>query len=158
MEALVVYYSRNGTTRKLAEVIANKLDGDIEEIVDNKSRRGSFKYLKSGFEALRCKIEEINDPKKDPADYDIVILGTPVWAHRMSTPLRSYLHRMKDRIDEAAFFCTYDMSGSKSTFSDMSKVLSLSPISKLALKSVDFEDERYDSKLDRFVSEILDYF
>jgi flavodoxin len=37
---LVVYYSRTGMTKKLANSIANLLFADIEEIVDTKNRSG----------------------------------------------------------------------------------------------------------------------
>jgi flavodoxin len=40
MKTLVVYYSRTGTTRKVAEAIAGILRCDIEEVVDTKKRSG----------------------------------------------------------------------------------------------------------------------
>jgi flavodoxin len=39
---LVVYYSRSGTTRKIAEALSEALACDLEEIVEDKSRAGSF--------------------------------------------------------------------------------------------------------------------
>jgi flavodoxin len=34
MKSLVVYYSRSGNTRFVAEKISQKIGGDIEEIID----------------------------------------------------------------------------------------------------------------------------
>ena len=41
MKILVAYYSRTGTTRKVAETIAGILKCDIEEVLDKKSRFGA---------------------------------------------------------------------------------------------------------------------
>ena len=35
---LVVYYSRSGTTRKIAEALFSALNCDLEEIVESRSR------------------------------------------------------------------------------------------------------------------------
>jgi hypothetical protein len=48
---LVVYYSRSGTTRKIAEAFSEALACDLEEIVEDKSRAGSFGYIRSLVEA-----------------------------------------------------------------------------------------------------------
>ncbi|MFO7792222.1 MAG: flavodoxin [Candidatus Saliniplasma sp.] len=158
MKVLVVYYSRTGSTKKVAESISKRLDCDIEEIDDNKNRKGIIGFLISLYEALTHKKPEIKDPKKDPKKYDIVILGTPVWAHRMASLVRTYLDLMEDRIDNAAFFCTYDGSGSKSTFEDLENMLGSSPVSKLPLKTDEFVEDVYRSKVDRFISDVLDRF
>lgn len=52
-KALVVYYSRTGTTRRLAEVLAKALQADIELVIDKKNRSGTLGYLRPVAEALR---------------------------------------------------------------------------------------------------------
>ena len=47
MKALVAYYSRGGTTKKVAEKISALLEGDIEEIHDLKKRSGIIGWFKS---------------------------------------------------------------------------------------------------------------
>ncbi|MBE3088681.1 MAG: flavodoxin family protein, partial [Actinobacteria bacterium] len=42
---LVVYYSRTGTTRKVAEYITKQLGADMEEIIDMKKRSGIWGFL-----------------------------------------------------------------------------------------------------------------
>lgn len=44
---LVVYYSRSGTTRKLAQAISQELHCDLEEITETRSRNGLVGYLRS---------------------------------------------------------------------------------------------------------------
>ena len=45
MKVLVVYYSRTGNTKFVAEAIAQSLEADIEEIKDGKNRMGVFGFL-----------------------------------------------------------------------------------------------------------------
>jgi flavodoxin len=40
MKSLVVYYSRSGNTRFVAEQISEEIGADIEEIIDIKKRKG----------------------------------------------------------------------------------------------------------------------
>ena len=42
MKSLVVYYSRSGNTRFVAEQISQEIGGDIEEIIDKKKKKRPF--------------------------------------------------------------------------------------------------------------------
>ena len=48
MKKLVVYYSRTGNTKVVAEKIANQLNADISEIIDRKNRKGRLVFLTGG--------------------------------------------------------------------------------------------------------------
>ena len=52
MKVLVAFYSRTGSTKLVAEAIAQALNADVEEIKDKKDRNGIFGFLKSGYEAV----------------------------------------------------------------------------------------------------------
>lgn len=83
---LVVYYSRTGNTRAMAEMISASLGSEIEELIDETNRDGILGYIKAGMDASRKKTTPIAEPKHNPADFDLVIVGTPVW-HLRSLPL-----------------------------------------------------------------------
>ena len=93
MKSLVVYYSRTGNARFVAETIAAEIGADVEEVIDLKKRSGTLGFLSGGFAARRGKETEIAPTKKSPAGYDIVIVGTPVWAGRPSPAIRTYLKK-----------------------------------------------------------------
>jgi len=38
---------------------------------------------------------QIQTPKFDPANYDLIVIGTPVWAWAPAAPVQTYLKRMK---------------------------------------------------------------
>jgi flavodoxin len=103
---LVVYYTRTGQTKGVAEDIAKRLGCDIEEIFDTKKRGGPLGFLSAGKDAGDESLTKIKEPKCDPSAYDLVIIGTPVWNNTISTPIRTYISMKKDKIANAAFFIT----------------------------------------------------
>lgn len=106
---LVVYYSRSGTTRKVAEALSAELHCDRKEIVEETSRSGILGYLQSVIEARRqvpSRMVVANSDHNDPSIYDLVVIGTPVWAWSMSSPVRAYMVANKARLPAVAFFCT----------------------------------------------------
>ena len=105
MKTLVTFYSRDGHTKRAAEIIAKALNADIDEIKDKKSRKGIIGFLRAGYDATRGKTTEINF-SKNPADYDVVILGSPVWNGRVTPAVRTYLLKNRNNIKKTAFFVT----------------------------------------------------
>jgi flavodoxin len=144
---LVVYYSRTGNTKKIAKEIAKNLDADLDEIRDLKNRKGLMAWIASGREARLEKITEIKY-KKNPSKYDLVIVGTPVWAWNITPPVRTYL--TKNKLKNTAFFCTYGGVPGK-TFESMEK-LSKKPISKVGLNAKEMKN--FKNKIKKFCEEL----
>lgn len=105
-KVLVVYYSRTGNTRKVAEALKERLNCDIEEIKSLKSYDGALGWIRAGKEASQKVHAKIEPAIKNPADYDLVIFGTPVWAWNISSPLRAYLAMNRGKFKRIAAFCT----------------------------------------------------
>ncbi|MBM3254778.1 MAG: flavodoxin [Candidatus Omnitrophica bacterium] len=81
MQSIVIYYSYSGNTKQVARVLAELLaqKGEVEEIelkcLDEP--RSFFAQCKRAFRRVRGKIQEAT---LDLSGYDLVCLGTPVWA------------------------------------------------------------------------------
>lgn len=73
MKALIVYYSRTGTTKKVAGEISRLLKCDVEEIVDMKSRAGALGFVAAGKDAFLKKMTKIKGIKKNPGNYDLIV-------------------------------------------------------------------------------------
>ena len=116
---LVVYYSRTGKTKNVAEDLVKSLRCDVEQIIDTKKRGGPIGFLSAGKDAGQGNLTTIEEPKFDPSKYNLVIIGTPVWNDTVSTPVRTYLFMHKEKIANAAFFLTQDRKESE-TFGEMS--------------------------------------
>ncbi len=154
MKALIVYYSRSGTTRMLATAISHTLHCDIEEIRDTRSRRGILGYVQSLIEAFLRRPSTIESAERDPGSYDLVIIGTPVWAGSMSSPVRSYLMANKARLREAAFFCTLGGRGSESAFAQMRELAGKVPCARCAVTASAVRSGRYGADVARFAKEL----
>ena len=48
----------------------------------------------------------ITPPKHDLSEYALVVVGTPIWAARLSSPVRTYLSQQRESLERVAFFCT----------------------------------------------------
>jgi len=108
MKSLVVFYSRTGNTKFVAEEIAAELGADLEEIVDLKSRGGKIGWISAGRDASGNRQTRIGETKRDPKDYDLVVVGTPVWAWSPSAAVRTYLAKHDFTEKNVALFFTLD--------------------------------------------------
>lgn len=130
---LVVYYSRTGRTRQVAETLCTLIPCDIEEIIDTTNRSGVSGFLRSSVDASLDTPARIQAIEKTPADYDLVIVGTPVWNSGVATPIRAYLQQVKGLLRNVAFFCTYEEHRGESAFEQMTQLSAKTPIAILAI-------------------------
>lgn len=152
MNGLVVYYSRTGNTKKIGEIIADLLDFETKEIIDKKDRSGLFGYMKSGWDAWREKRTEIEGKEeRDLSDYDLIVIGTPVWAAKPAPAINTYLEDKKGEIKRTAFFCTYKSSGHESTFKKLKNISDLEPADTLAITEDEIKNEDYERDIKKFV-------
>ncbi|MFC1690670.1 flavodoxin family protein [Nanoarchaeota archaeon] len=146
MKILVAYYSRTGTTRKLAQDISKALNADIEEIIDTKNRDGVLGYMGAGRDGSTKKLTKLEPIKKDPSKYDLIILGTPVWAWAISAPIRTYITENKDKFKKVAFFITKGGSDCEKLFKEMGELAGKNPLATLELKTKEVIKGNYDLK------------
>ncbi len=154
MKTLVVYYSRTGNTKMVAEAISKSLECDIEEIVDNEKRGGIIGYLRSGYEASRGKLSEIGISKFDASQYELVVIGTPVWAGKMAVPIRTYITQNRDKFKNLAFFTTAGGKNFDGPFSDLKEACGISPLAEIGVRAKEVQDGSFKSKIDKFVIKI----
>ncbi len=93
MKTLVVYYTLSGNTKFAAETIAAELGADVEEVIDLKKRQGKLAFLANGRDAGQGKETEIAPIKRSPADYELVVIGTPIWNKSPTPAIRTYLKK-----------------------------------------------------------------
>ena len=154
MKTLIVFYSRTGTTKKVAQALAQKLAADAEEIRDKVDRSGIIGYMKSGRDAMKGKLTELEPVAKDPAGYDLVIIGTPNWGRHISAGVRTYLTEQKEKIKKTAFFCTQGGSGDDKVFAEMKNVLGKDPTALLTVSAKEAAKGEFEEKLDKFITQL----
>src|SRR5689334_11059434 len=151
---LIVFYSRTGTTRRVAEQLATTLDAHLLALEEARSRKGMFGYLRSAREALRSSLPPLSPLAHDPGSYDLVVLGTPVWAGHVSSPMRSFLRGNSATLQRVAFFCTYGGRGADTAFLDMQHVLGRPPLATCALKAHEVRSGTHDAALAAFATRL----
>jgi flavodoxin len=133
MKALVVYYSRTGNTRKLAGALAAALDAELSAITEPSDRAGFWGYLRAGRDAVLKRATPIAPLAADPAAFDLVVVGTPVWGFTVASPVRSFLAANAAKLKAVAFFCTEGGSGHERTFREMARLAGRPPRATLVL-------------------------
>ena len=150
---IVVYYTRTGTTKKVAEAIAENLKCDIEEIIDTDKRKGIFGWLRSGRDAMREKLTLINDIKHNPAAYDLVIMGTPVCGSNLAPAIRTYYTQQKQNLKNVAYFCTADGDGIKA-LENLAKLVEKKPVFSFGVRSREVKKGEYVQKVKDFLQQV----
>jgi flavodoxin len=151
---LVVYYSRTGNTRTVAGELVAALHADVNQLDDSRDRSGVFGYLRCAREALKKRTIDLVPPAYDASSYEVVVLGTPVWAGNISSPLRSYVAAHKARLRQVAFFCTQGGSGADKVFRDLAELCGRAPLATLTVNDREVETRAYAQRLEAFAAAV----
>ncbi|MYN43400.1 flavodoxin [Duganella sp. FT109W] len=151
---LIVYYSHTGVTAQVAHALARTCGADLEQITEPQPRQGVAGYLRAVWQALRQQPAPINPPRHHPADYPVVVLGTPVWAGHLSSPMRSYILQQREHFRHVALFCTMGGSGGAGVLTAMADLCNKLPMATLCVRQRDVLAERYAAALTEFVHEL----
>lgn len=153
MKTLIVFYSRTGTTKIVAEKLAKILHAAIEEVKDKKNRKGPIGYVGAGRDAMKKSLTRIETTKSKAEDYDLVIIGTPIWAWTISTPIRTYLTENKCRFKRLGFFCTMGSSDPKPIFREMAGIAK-KPIAAMGLTAKHVLKENIEKEVNAFAKKL----
>lgn len=110
MKKLVVYYSFEGNTRLISTAIANEIGADIVELKPIKETVQSqwfWKYFWWGKQVIFKEKPELEKNDLNPQDYDIIFIGTPVWAWTYTPAIRTFLEAQNLKEKHIAVFCTH---------------------------------------------------
>lgn len=92
---LILFYSLQGSTRKVAQYLSKELEIPMEELKLKNDFKpdGISKYVFGGRQAVMGSKPPILPVKSDLAKYDTIILGSPVWAGRFTPALKTLLEK-----------------------------------------------------------------
>ncbi|BDB29350.1 hypothetical protein Tamer19_31600 [Cupriavidus sp. TA19] len=90
-QTAIVYYSRTGTVRQVAEAVAARTGWPLAEVADVKSRAGILGDIRSVIDNLFHRQVEYryDGPTLDRCEHIVVL--APVWMGRLAAPMRSFL-------------------------------------------------------------------
>lgn len=153
-KALIAFYSRTGRTRVVAHAISRRCDAHLEDIQLSDELTGWSGYLRSAIGAIRRRTPSLGPLEHDVGDYEVLVVGTPVWAFHASSPIRSYLIGVRESLRDVAFFCTMGGSGADRVFAELHALTRRPPIATLALTAREVDGNHYAAKLAQFTEQI----
>lgn len=127
---LIVYYSKSGNTKVIAEQIKSQTGGDIFEIEPLRAYPEDYKQtteqakkeIAEGYKpALKNKVENIGQ-------YDVIFVGSPCWWGTVASPVSSFLSEYDLSGKTVIPFMTHGGSGLGHSVDDIKKMLPNSKI------------------------------
>ena len=129
MTSAVVYYSLSGNTEDTARKIAAETDADLIPLDAEKAYpdSGFKKFFWGGKSAVMGEMPKLKAYHFDASKYDLIILGTPVWAGTFNPCIRSFVHENRDALKdkEYAVFCCHSGGGGEKTFRKLKDYLGI---------------------------------
>ena len=133
MRTLIVYFSRTGYTKRIAESIAKEMHATLLPITETRSRLGFIGYQRCVLEAAFGFNAKIDKAAIDPKSFDLVLLGTPIWGWHLASPVRAFARQHAQAIGSCGFFCTMGGSGASAAFTELQEIIGHAPLATLAL-------------------------
>lgn len=93
MKTLVAYYSYSGNTEKVAKKIASTLNADTLKIETVNAYPDDYdEVVKHGEDEVNAGFRpEIKPTGVNLADYDVVVLGSPVWWYTYAPAMNTFI-------------------------------------------------------------------
>lgn len=127
MKMVFIYYSLSGNGDFVAEYLSKKnIDIRKVEVVKKNelSNKMFFRIMIGGFKALINYKDELVNFDDNIDLYDEVIIGSPIWNSRLSSPINSVLDKVNLK-DKKVTFILYSGSGtSKKAIEKINKLFS----------------------------------
>jgi flavodoxin len=123
MKTAVIYYSYWGNCALVAEILKTELSADVFRIetLDDKKRKGISLLFWGGSQVFMGKKPLLKPLSLDIGAYDLIVLGTPVWASTPAPALASFLSKNSITGKKIALFCCH--GGGKGNALDKFKTL-----------------------------------
>jgi len=115
MRAGIVYYSRTGNTKKVAELISKQLKKekiDVDLIKINHAKKPNF--FKAGHAAIKQKDLPMTNTNFDLKKYDMLLVGAPIWAGKPAPFIKTFMNKVEGiEGKKAAVFLTCNSAPNK---------------------------------------------
>jgi len=109
-KVLVIYYSFEGNTELIAQIIAKETQGDLLKLkpVKEFDSTGFSKYILGGAQVFMKKKPQLMDLNMDLSQYDYIFIGSPIWVWTYTPPIKSLLEGDYLNNQHIYFFYTHD--------------------------------------------------
>ena len=110
LKIAVVYYSLDGNTEHVANSIGATVKADLIKIKPLKDlkKKGFLKYFFGGMQVVLGAKPAIQVIKQNINSYDIIVIGTPVWANSYVPAIKTFMAKYPLKNKKIALYCCYD--------------------------------------------------
>ncbi|GLK50611.1 MAG: hypothetical protein CMH93_04560 [Oceanicaulis sp.] len=150
MKTLVVYYSLTGTTRAVAEMIADQMNADLAEIGCTRYGRSAWGMIRAVYDSLRNNLPPIEPLARNVTAYDLVVVGGPIWASHPAPPVRRFLRQTVSRLPRTAVFLTHQGSPAEGALAEMEDIIGKSAAATLVARKADLDEPVMAEKVAAF--------
>ncbi|WP_122638346.1 flavodoxin family protein [Romboutsia sp. Marseille-P6047] len=125
MKNLVVYFSLEGNTKLIAEIIAKELDADIMELRTKKEfpKKGLKKYFWASKSVIFRENPILINKYIDLNQYDNIFLGSPIWVGTYASPFNTFIRDYKIYNRNIGLFACSGGGSTKKCFDEFKKML-----------------------------------
>lgn len=122
-KTLVIYYSRSGNTKQIADYISEKIGGDVVRLETVRTYPSNYdEMLDTAKEEQRNGGRpELKNKNINITNYDTIFLGYPIWWGEIATPVYTFLDEYDLSGKKIAPFVTSGSSGLSGTPSDIKR-------------------------------------
>nr|CCA83225.1 conserved hypothetical protein [blood disease bacterium R229] len=151
---LIVYYSRTGTARQVAQLLAAQSGWALAEVGDVRPRAGFWGDV-------RCVLENVLHVRasyryEGPAleDFAHVIAIAPVWMGRLASPMHAFLADQLPFPARLSVVCVMAARGAFNAMEDVARLTSTLPAPVLALLQRDVASGLSQDEISGFIDQV----
>ena len=155
---LVVYYSRDGHTKMVAEKLAQRFGADIERLIDKRKRTGPIGFPRAGKDAVAGNLTELEPLTYNPQRYDIILVGTPGWWSNVTPAVRTFVTENDVSEKRIGIFGTVHLTGIENALAQVAQLVSQENsevIPTLPSRHRDLQEEILSQKIDEFYLQVM---
>ncbi|WP_197386447.1 flavodoxin family protein [Ralstonia pseudosolanacearum] len=130
---LIVYYSRTGTARQVAEQMAAQSGWQLAEVSDEYPRAGLLGDLRCVIETVFHKRAKYHYAGPPLTEVDQVIVMAPIWMGHLASPMRDFLADQSPFSANLSVICVMASRGAFTAVEEIARITASLPAPVLAL-------------------------
>lgn len=158
-KVLIVYYSYSGVTEGVSKMLQEKTGGDVFELLPVEPYPDDMYETsdRAAGELESGNLPQLTGELPDLENYDVILVGGPVWSEKAASPVVSYLSQTDFGGKTVAPFWTYNSNEGAYKDNVISYIKNAKISDSLGLAHASsMEDTEMNQALDQWLDQILD--
>jgi flavodoxin len=119
----VIFYSRTGNTRIVAEVIGETFGLHLQEIKDLKDRSGFFGFIGGMIDVRKNHITTISPETFSLEEYKVLFIGSPIWGMKFAPAITTFLEKTDFSGKKVILFTTTSSRMKQTAFDEYNELI-----------------------------------